>query len=607
MASTTTTIVTDNEDEKEKHHDNNNHHRHDETTPLMMTKNSNSTDDSLRGYTGSDPTKSKYKWIIIIFSICITIIIGSIYTVQNPNWWLPNTKHDQNPQPEQTVIVIPDYESTGTTTTDTSTTNQKYQNHNNNNEELNKGDEEITVNDDDDELHEPEILIDKVPYRAICEYYSKNYKSSSSSSGTYSNTYSPPVRIIQTSLHEANQPWSMVQPCIVHPPNTPVQINIANTPDAILHVNFTTTTTTTTTRSSSTKTSSSSTSSSSSSTKLNKRSMPTILGFGGAFTEATTLNFQRLSYVGQQTVLELLFGISGLGYSMGRIPIHSCDFSIQSYTFDNVVDDLQLNYFDTSLSHDSHTIQFVIRAIQTYHNAWRDDNIVGGDINSINDNQNHTFRIIASPWSPPSWMKRPTWEDMKNATYASKMTYSAQPNCLRDGVHSKSKYAKVWAQYISKYISSYQSLINTTFYGITVQNEPEFAAPWEACSYTALNMTDFVAYHLGPIIKEEHPNVHILAFDHNKDHINQWMLTMLNTTKNSTTTAQHQSSSSKKKYRSDATVTTSATTTISNETNTLSTSSMLASKYISGTAYHWYAGGKNFFPPFHYHVFQNDD
>ena len=83
---------------------------------------------------------------------------------------------------------------------------------------------------------------------------------------------------------------------------------------------------------------------------------------------------------------------------------------------------------------------------------------------------------------------------------------------------------------------------------MTVQNEPEFPAPWEACSYTPKAEADFVAYHLGPQLEKDHPDVQILMFDHNKDHVNTWAKTLLNET--------HPSS-----------------------------------KYISGTAYHWYAGG----------------
>ena len=83
---------------------------------------------------------------------------------------------------------------------------------------------------------------------------------------------------------------------------------------------------------------------------------------------------------------------------------------------------------------------------------------------------------------------------------------------------------------------------------VTVQNEPEFPAYWEACSYSPKVEADFVGYHLGPQLKKDHPDVRIFMFDHNKDHMPKWAKILLN--------PDHPSS-----------------------------------KYISGTAYHWYAGG----------------
>ena len=85
-------------------------------------------------------------------------------------------------------------------------------------------------------------------------------------------------------------------------------------------------------------------------------------------------------------------------------------------------------------------------------------------------------------------------------------------------------------------------------WAVTVQNEPEFPAPWEACSYTPKVEADFLAYHLGPQLAQDHPDVQIFMFDHNKDHVIAWANAILNET--------HPSS-----------------------------------QYVSGTAYHWYAGG----------------
>ena len=64
------------------------------------------------------------------------------------------------------------------------------------------------------------------------------------------------------------------------------------------------------------------------------------------------------------------------------------------------------------------------------------------------------LKLLASPWSPPAWMKAPREYDEKNATHASNMTGSAQPVCLRDGVGKESAYAKSWALFFSKWLDA---------------------------------------------------------------------------------------------------------------------------------------------------------
>jgi hypothetical protein len=38
----------------------------------------------------------------------------------------------------------------------------------------------------------------------------------------------------------------------------------------------------------------------------------------------------------------MYFGPSGIGYTLGRIHINSCDFSLASYSFDDVVNDFEV-------------------------------------------------------------------------------------------------------------------------------------------------------------------------------------------------------------------------------------------------------------------------
>lgn len=264
---------------------------------------------------------------------------------------------------------------------------------------------------------------------------------------------------------------------------------------------------------------------------------PPILGFGGAFTEAAALNLKSLSKAGQDAVIELLFGKSGLGYTLGRTHINSCDFSVESYSHDDTDGDFTLEDFDTEVTHDveSGMVDMMLSAQQSVMESFP------------KEADEYGMRIIASPWSPPSWMKAPTWDDVEGAEHAALMNGSALPVCLRDGVGVDSKYAASWALFFDKFITAYANH-GVQFYGVSVQNEPEFPAPWDACAYDVSNEGDFIANHLGPQLEKSHPDVKLLFFDHNKDHMVKWAKELL--------AKDHP-----------------------------------ASKYIDGTAVHWYAGG----------------
>jgi len=56
-----------------------------------------------------------------------------------------------------------------------------------------------------------------------------------------------------------------------------------------------------------------------------------IIGFGGAFTEAAAINFALLPSDIQEQIIEGYFGVDGIGYTLGRIPINSCDFSVRRF------------------------------------------------------------------------------------------------------------------------------------------------------------------------------------------------------------------------------------------------------------------------------------
>ena len=183
-----------------------------------------------------------------------------------------------------------------------------------------------------------------------------------------------------------------------------------------------------------------------------------ILGFGGAFTEASALNYLSLNEDGRDALMSLLFGKDGLGYTLGRVHMNSCDFSIESYNFDNVDGDFNLTHFDSHVEHDvsSGMIEMMLKANDKLKNDWRDgDGGVGTTARKSDDGNG--IQIMVSPWSPPAWMKSPTKKDPIGALHAVNMTGSAEPTCLREGTGADSKYAAAWALYFSKFLTACES------------------------------------------------------------------------------------------------------------------------------------------------------
>ena len=181
---------------------------------------------------------------------------------------------------------------------------------------------------------------------------------------------------------------------------------------------------------------------------------PPILGFGAAFTESASLNYQSLSEIGKETLMELYFGKSGLGYTLGRVHINSVDFSVNAYSFDEVDGDFDLEHFDMDVTHDNQPdgmMDMIRRATSVLATAWKPVEIENAGGDSIKDGK---LLMYASPWSPPAWMKNPTDNDDEIATHASGMNGSTEPSCLREGTGKDSRYAKAWALYFSKFITA---------------------------------------------------------------------------------------------------------------------------------------------------------
>ncbi len=200
-----------------------------------------------------------------------------------------------------------------------------------------------------------------------------------------------------------------------------------------------------------------------------------LIGFGGAFTEAAAVTLSHATPQQYEEIIQSYYHpTKGLGYTLGRVHIHSCDFSLGNYIYIEEGDDALSTF---SVAHDE---AFIIPLIQA----------------AIKESD-HNIKFLASPWSPPAWMK--SNGEMNHGGY------------LLDA------YKETWAMYYTKFIKAYSAYgINT--WAITIQNEPAAVQTWDSCIYSGEDERDFLKNYLGPIMKREgHGDVKILIWDHNRD------------------------------------------------------------------------------------------
>ena len=212
----------------------------------------------------------------------------------------------------------------------------------------------------------------------------------------------------------------------------------------------------------------------------------TLLGIGGALTDASAETFAKLSKDKQQELLKAYYDTKdGIGYTLARTNISSCDFSSDTYNYvkDN---DKELKTF--SVDHDrQYRIPFIKQAIAA----------AGGKLT-----------MFVSPWSPPGFMK-----DNHDVLHGGRLL---------------PEYRQAWANYYIKFINTYEKL-GIPIWGLSVQNEPMAKQTWESCVYTAEDERDFIKLYLGPTLqKAGMAGKKLIAWDHNRDLVYQRATTILN-------------------------------------------------------------------------------
>lgn len=202
----------------------------------------------------------------------------------------------------------------------------------------------------------------------------------------------------------------------------------------------------------------------------------TLVGIGSSFTESSAYVLSELSQKTRDKVMKAYFSPEGAHISLTRTHIASCDFSVRNYTYAPVPGDVEMQYF--SIEPDRTYLLPMIKAAQK---------VEGAD-----------FKILASPWTAPPWMK-------SNNTW--------------NGGELKSECYPAFAKYMVKYVEAYAEE-GVPIWGLTPVNEPlGNSANWESLHFTPEQMRDFIADHLGPALAQAGLDVPLWIYDQNREEI----------------------------------------------------------------------------------------
>ena len=202
------------------------------------------------------------------------------------------------------------------------------------------------------------------------------------------------------------------------------------------------------------------------------RTYQSIVGFGGAFTDAACYMFDRLPADSRKTLFAELFGKDAMQLNVIRVCLGSSDYATHVYSYCDGPADPELTRF--SLDHDRKYILPILK-----------------EARSINPE----IFLFGSPWSPPGWMKS---------------------NKSMLGGNMQRRYMSSYAHYFLKFLQGYAAA-GVPVQAVTVQNEVDTDQDGKmpACAWPQEYEVDFVRHHLGPVLRAAGQDTQIWIIDHN--------------------------------------------------------------------------------------------
>lgn len=203
-------------------------------------------------------------------------------------------------------------------------------------------------------------------------------------------------------------------------------------------------------------------------------------GFGAAITGSTCYNLLKMTPENRAKLLKETFDpVDGVGYSYIRISIACSDFSLEDYTYCDKpgIENFEMHELDK-----------------------RDLFPILKEILAINPN----IKIMASPWTPPKWMKVDNLKDRK--PFDSWTSGQLNPDYYQD-----------YATYFVKYIQAMEKE-GFNIESITIQNEPLNRGNSASLYMTWQEQRDFIKSALGPAFEKNGIKTKIVVYDHNYDY-----------------------------------------------------------------------------------------
>ncbi|MBA2286614.1 MAG: glucosylceramidase, partial [Ktedonobacteraceae bacterium] len=204
-------------------------------------------------------------------------------------------------------------------------------------------------------------------------------------------------------------------------------------------------------------------------------------GFGASLTDGSAwLIYNKMSKSQRDALMTKLFSpVKGIGLNFLRQPMGASDLTTPAsgeYSYDDMPKgqtDPNLTHF--SIAHDeAYIIPLLKQALQL----------------------NPHLKIMATPWSPPGWMK--------------------STDSMEGGTLNTAAYT-AYATYFVKFIQAYQAQ-GIPIFAVTPQNEPLYQpVGYPGMSFPADQEANFIAHYLAPAFAAAHISTQILGYDHNWD------------------------------------------------------------------------------------------